>query len=85
MIVAGTGQFEVPSGRVVDRRVRLSDIPNTILSAASLPATLGNGEDLAAVCPARRARRHAFRRSHPVGAEHAAGQVSGRRVAQSSV
>ncbi|MEC9389845.1 MAG: sulfatase [Myxococcota bacterium] len=49
MIVAGTGQFEVPSGRVVDRRVRLSDIPNTILSAASLPATLGNGEDLAAV------------------------------------
>ena len=49
MIVAGTGQFDVPSGQVVDRRVRLADIPNTVLSVAGVPGKLGNGEDLVTV------------------------------------
>ena len=49
MIVAGRGMFDVPKGVAIERRVRLSDIPNTVLAAASIDARLGNGEDLAAV------------------------------------
>lgn len=48
MVIAGTGQFQTPT-TVVDRRVRLQDIANTVLAAAGLPADLGNGEDLAQV------------------------------------
>lgn len=48
MIVAGTGQFQTPT-QVVERRVRLQDIANTVLAAAGLPTDLGNGEDLATV------------------------------------
>jgi len=49
MIVAGTGQFQTPKGLVVDRRVRLQDIANTIMVTAGLAPTLGSGEDLAAI------------------------------------
>jgi arylsulfatase A-like enzyme len=48
MIVAGTGQFQTPT-KVVQRRVRLQDIANTVLAAADLPTDLGNGEDLETV------------------------------------
>ena len=49
MVIAGTGQFQTPTGQVVDRRVRLQDIANTVLTAAGLPANLGNGESLQTV------------------------------------
>ena len=49
MIVAGTGQFQTPKGLVVDRRVRLQDIANTIMVTAGLAPKLGSGEDLAAI------------------------------------
>jgi choline-sulfatase len=48
MVIAGTGQFQTPT-KVVERRVRLQDIANTVLAAAGLPTDLGNGEDLETV------------------------------------
>ena len=49
MVIAGKGKFATPEGQVVERRVRLQDIANTILNMAGLTADLGNGEDLATV------------------------------------
>ena len=49
MVIAGTGQFQTPVGQVVDRRVRLQDIANTVLTAAGQTADLGNGESLQTV------------------------------------
>ena len=49
MIVAGAGRFESPKGQTVERRVRLADIATTVLAAAGLDETMGNGENLADV------------------------------------
>ena len=49
MVIAGTGKFETPAAQVVERRVRLQDIANTVLHFAGLPEELGNGENLAKV------------------------------------
>ena len=49
MVIAGTGKFRTPMAQVVERRVRLQDIANTVLHFAGLPEELGNGENLATV------------------------------------
>ncbi|MCP4804561.1 MAG: sulfatase [Proteobacteria bacterium] len=47
LVIAGTGDFEVPVGQRIARQVRLLDIGTTVLGLTELSGALGDGEDLA--------------------------------------
>ncbi|NOY28343.1 MAG: sulfatase-like hydrolase/transferase [Oligoflexia bacterium] len=47
LILSGTGHFALPAGTVVQAHVRLLDVGSTILAAAGLDPSLGDGKDLA--------------------------------------